>query len=57
MIFWSVCLLDLLLILRCPQSSKKTDAPSPDDKKKINTAPVAPAGGEKKEEGGVKKRK
>ncbi|KIM88734.1 hypothetical protein PILCRDRAFT_813710 [Piloderma croceum F 1598] len=39
------------------KSSKKTDAPSPDDKKKTNATPVAPAGGEKKEEGGVKKRK
>jgi hypothetical protein len=39
------------------KSSKKTDAPSPDDKKKIDTAPVAAAGGEKKDESGVKKRK
>ncbi|KAG8219394.1 Calreticulin family-domain-containing protein [Butyriboletus roseoflavus] len=37
-------------------SSKKTDAPTPDDKKD-ETAPVAPAGGEKKEESPVKKRK
>ncbi|KAF8522810.1 calnexin [Gautieria morchelliformis] len=38
------------------KSSKKTDAPTPDDKKK-ETAPVAPAGGEKHAEGGAKKRK
>ncbi|TFY63323.1 hypothetical protein EVJ58_g3328 [Rhodofomes roseus] len=38
------------------KSSKKTDAPSPDDKKK-ESAPVAPAGGDKKEESTVKKRK
>ncbi|KAG7452130.1 Calreticulin-domain-containing protein [Guyanagaster necrorhizus] len=38
------------------KSSKKTDAPTPDDKK-AETAPVAPAGDEKKEEGGAKKRK
>ncbi|KAH0837913.1 Calreticulin family-domain-containing protein [Lanmaoa asiatica] len=37
-------------------SSKKTDEPTPDDKKD-EKAPVAPAGGEKKEEGAVKKRK
>ncbi|KAF9245659.1 Calreticulin family-domain-containing protein [Melanogaster broomeanus] len=37
-------------------SSKKTDAPTPDDKKD-EKAPVAPAGGEKKDESGVKKRK
>jgi hypothetical protein len=39
------------------QSSKKTDAPTPDDKKKTEAAPVAPAGGEKKEDTPVKKRK
>ena len=39
-------------------SSKKTDAPTPDDKnKKAETVPVAPAGGEKKDETPVKKRK
>jgi len=37
-------------------SSKKTDAPSPDDKKE-EKGPVAPAGGEKKDETTVKKRK
>ncbi|KIJ66437.1 hypothetical protein HYDPIDRAFT_86316 [Hydnomerulius pinastri MD-312] len=40
-----------------PKSSKKTDAPTPDDKKKDDKAPVAPAGGEKKDDGPVKKRK
>lgn len=39
------------------KSSKKTDAPSPDDKKKTETAPVAPAGETKKEEEKVKRRK
>ncbi|KAJ7103149.1 Calreticulin family-domain-containing protein [Mycena belliarum] len=39
------------------KSSKKTDAPSPDDKKTKDAAPVAPAGGEKKDETGAKKRK
>jgi len=38
------------------KSSKKTDAPTADDKKKTEVAPVAPAGEEKKEEGNVKKR-
>ncbi|ESK96243.1 calnexin [Moniliophthora roreri MCA 2997] len=38
------------------KSSKKTDAPTPDDKKKTETAPVAPAGGEKKDDSTVKKR-
>lgn len=38
------------------KSSKKTDAPTPDDKKKTEAAPVAPAGEAKKEEGNVKKR-
>ncbi|KAL0066615.1 calnexin [Marasmius tenuissimus] len=38
------------------QSSKKTDAPTPDDKKKTEAAPVAPAGGDKKEDTNVKKR-
>ncbi|KAJ7024393.1 Calreticulin family-domain-containing protein [Mycena alexandri] len=38
------------------KSSKKTDAPSPDDKKTKDATPVAPAGGEKKEETGAKKR-
>lgn len=38
------------------QSSKKTDAPTPDDKQKKETAPVAPAGDEKKDTP-VKKRK
>lgn len=37
-------------------STKKTDAPTPDDKKD-EKAPVAPAGGEKKDETPVKKRK
>jgi hypothetical protein len=37
-------------------SSKKTDAPTADDKKD-EKAPVAPAGGEKKDESPVKKRK
>ncbi|KIK97676.1 hypothetical protein PAXRUDRAFT_824673 [Paxillus rubicundulus Ve08.2h10] len=37
-------------------SSKKTDASTPDDKKD-EQAPVAPAGGEKKDESSVKKRK
>jgi hypothetical protein len=37
-------------------SSKKTDAPTPDGKKD-EKAPVAPAGGEKKDESSVKKRK
>ena len=37
-------------------SSKKTDAPTPDDKKD-EKAPVAPAGGEKKDESTAKKRK
>ncbi|KAK0246470.1 Calreticulin family-domain-containing protein [Armillaria nabsnona] len=41
---------------RVVKSSKKTDAPTPDDKK-TETAPVAPAGSEKKEEGSAKKRK
>jgi hypothetical protein len=39
------------------KSSKKTDAPSPDDKKTADTTPVAAAGGEKKDESSVKKRK
>ena len=38
------------------QSSKKTDAPSPDDKDKKETAPVAPAGEKKEEKSGAKKR-
>ncbi|KAJ7597298.1 Calreticulin family-domain-containing protein [Mycena floridula] len=38
------------------KSSKKTDAPTPDDKKKTEVAPVAPAGEAKKDEGNVKKR-
>lgn len=37
-------------------SAKKTDAPTPDDKKE-EKAPVAPAGGEKKDESTLKKRK
>lgn len=37
-------------------SAKKTDEPTPDDKKE-EKAPVAPAGGEKKDESNVKKRK
>ncbi|TRM61557.1 Calreticulin family-domain-containing protein [Schizophyllum amplum] len=37
-------------------SSKKTDAPSPDDKVAKEAAPVAPAGEEKKEEKAAKKR-
>ncbi|KAI0050624.1 Calreticulin-domain-containing protein [Auriscalpium vulgare] len=39
------------------KSSKKTDAPTPDDKKTAEKAPVAPAGGDKKDETTVKKRK
>ncbi|KAJ3532588.1 hypothetical protein NMY22_g7677 [Coprinellus aureogranulatus] len=39
------------------KSSKKTDAPSPDDKKKADTAPVAPAGETKKDDEKLKKRK
>ncbi|TBU62151.1 Calreticulin family-domain-containing protein [Dichomitus squalens] len=42
-------------ITKSPKSAKKTDAPTPDDKK-TETAPVAPAGGEKQETT-VKKRK
>ncbi|KAJ7922820.1 hypothetical protein B0H13DRAFT_2230372 [Mycena leptocephala] len=38
------------------KSSKKTDAPTADDKKTKEAAPVAPAGGEKKDESSVKKR-
>jgi len=38
------------------KSTKKTDAPTPDDQKKTDVAPVAPAGEEKKEEGNLKKR-
>ncbi|TFK70453.1 Calreticulin-domain-containing protein [Pluteus cervinus] len=38
------------------KSTKKTDAPTPDDKK-TETAPVAPAGDAKKDDGKVKKRK
>ncbi|CAL1694327.1 unnamed protein product [Somion occarium] len=38
------------------KSTKKTDAPTPDDKQKTETAPVAPAGGEKADTP-VKKRK
>ncbi|EIM92379.1 Calreticulin-domain-containing protein [Stereum hirsutum FP-91666 SS1] len=37
--------------------SKKTDAATPDDKKKDENAPVAPAGGKKEDESSVKKRK
>ncbi|TFK42020.1 Calreticulin family-domain-containing protein [Crucibulum laeve] len=37
------------------KSAKKTDAASPDDKKKVEVAPVAPAGDEKKDDG-LKKR-
>ena len=45
---------------RYPQSTKKTDAPTPDDKSKPETeTPTAPAGEDKKEESstGVKNRK
>ena len=42
--------------LQSPKSTKKTDAPTADDKSKTETAPVAPAGGEQKETP-VKKRK
>ncbi|KAH8110606.1 Calreticulin family-domain-containing protein [Phellopilus nigrolimitatus] len=38
------------------KSAKKTDAPTADDKKKTETAPVAPAGGNKEEETPLKKR-
>jgi len=37
--------------------SKKTDAPTPDDKTKPDDAPVATAGDKKKNDGSVKKRK
>ncbi|KAI0718917.1 Calreticulin family-domain-containing protein [Cerioporus squamosus] len=43
-------------ITKSPKSTKKTDAPTADDKSKTETAPVAPAGGEEKETA-VKKRK
>ncbi|KAM6498822.1 Calreticulin family domain containing protein [Amanita muscaria] len=36
---------------------KKTDEATPDDKAKKESTPVAPAGGEKKDDGNVKKRK
>jgi len=36
---------------------KKTDAITPDDKHKKDSAPTAPAGGEKKDDGNLKKRK
>jgi hypothetical protein len=50
-------LISLVLLLTIfSQSSKKTDAPTADDKKKTEAAPVAPAGGEKKDENGLKKR-
>lgn len=39
------------------QSSKKTDAPTPDDKKKTETAPVAPAGAATKDSTPLTKRK
>ncbi|KAK7686620.1 hypothetical protein QCA50_010220 [Cerrena zonata] len=39
------------------KSTKKTDAPTPDDKKKEEKAPVAPAGGAKSADTPVKKRK
>jgi len=39
------------------KSAKKTDAVTPDDKKKTEDTPVAPAGDEKKDENGLKKRK
>jgi len=39
------------------KSTKKTDASTPDDKQKNGAAPVAPAGEDKKDESGVKKRK
>ncbi|EMD42320.1 hypothetical protein CERSUDRAFT_102668 [Gelatoporia subvermispora B] len=39
------------------KSAKKTDAPSPDDKSKKESAPVTPAGGEKAADSTVKKRK
>jgi len=38
------------------KSSKKTDASTADDKKTKEAAPVAPAGGDKKDESSVKKR-
>ncbi|KAF9011146.1 Calreticulin family-domain-containing protein [Cyathus striatus] len=38
------------------KSSKKTDAPTPDDKKKSEATPVAPAGETKKDDGNLKKR-
>jgi hypothetical protein len=38
------------------KSTKKTDAPTKDDKKKTAVAPVAPAGGAKSDESSVKKR-
>jgi len=39
------------------KSSKKTDAPTADDKQVAQTAPVAPAGGDSKDETPAKKRK
>ena len=39
------------------QSSKKTDATTPDDKTKADTAPVSAAGEKEKEDGTIKKRK
>lgn len=51
-----VCKEATMLTSHFLQSTKKTDAPSPDDKKKSETAPVAPAGGAK-DETPVKKRK
>jgi hypothetical protein len=52
----STILYQVDLSLYPPQSSKKTDAATPDDKKKVATTPVAPAGDVKKEEGSVKRR-
>lgn len=41
----------------CHHQAKKTDTSTPDDKQKTDSTPVAPAGGEKKDAGSVKKRK
>lgn len=40
-----------------PKPSKKTDAPTPDDEKKDDKAPVATAGGKSKDETSAKRRK
>ncbi|KAF6748416.1 Calreticulin family-domain-containing protein [Ephemerocybe angulata] len=47
----------LLDFVDCRESAKKTDAVTPDDKKKTQAAPVAPAGETKKDDEKLKKRK